>query len=312
MEQIYEPTDKFPLSEVVLTTPICLSNGTYFIKFLLHNNPIYIQPPKCKTRQGVIKGGKKMYCDLMFTNENIEFIRWIENLENYCQSYIFQNKTKWFQSELELHDIENSFTSSLKIFKSGKYYILRTIIPVRLGKCSLSIFDENEAIVDIDHLNEETNIISVLEFQGIRCSSRNFQIDIEAKQMMVVNDVPLFNQCVIRKNNKIENKFQMTTQQQQENTKKHEHEDEDEDEQEKKSNINDDKIKKDKLIISEIDITLDDQIDNETMSIYERDDVYRKIYGEAIEKIRTSRSLAITDLLNKKKIMDPLSLLKDI
>ena len=147
-----------------------------------------------------------MYCDLMFTNKDIEFIRWVENLEHHCHTVIYQNKTKWFQSDLELHDIENLFTSSLKVFKSGKYYIMRTIIPIRLGICALNLYDEDENIVDLDNLDEDTSVLSLLEFQGIRCSGKNFQIDILVKQMMIIKDTLVVEQCLIKKKKKIENR----------------------------------------------------------------------------------------------------------
>ena len=42
------------------------------------------------------------------------------------------------------------------------------------------------------------NIISILEIQGIKFTSRNFQIEIELKQVMVLNNEPLFNNCLIK------------------------------------------------------------------------------------------------------------------
>ena len=114
--ELHEPNDQFVMSNIMLTQPISLHSGVSFISLVINNSSLYIQPPRCKTKQGIVKGGKKMYCDLMFTNENIEFIRWIENLETYCQSYIHKNYSAWFQSDLELQDIEDVFTSSLKIF----------------------------------------------------------------------------------------------------------------------------------------------------------------------------------------------------
>jgi hypothetical protein len=203
--EVHEPNDQFMMSNIMLTQPISLSSGVNFMTFVVNNSSLYIQPPKCKTRKGIMKGGKKMHSDLMFTNENIEFIRWIENLETYCQSYIHKNNTVWFQSDFELHDKEDLFTSSLKVFKSGKYYILRTIIPVCLGKCSLTLFDESEMTVSADCLKDETDVLVILEFKGIRCSARDFHIEIEVKQMMIMKPVQLFANCVIRPPQKITN-----------------------------------------------------------------------------------------------------------
>jgi hypothetical protein len=101
---------------------------------------------------------------------------------------------------MELHDIENYFTSPLKIYKSGKFYLVRTNIPTRLGKISLTIYDEDENVVDHESLKEETNLITILEVQGIKCSARSFQIEIEVKQMMTLNPTDLFEKCIIKTN----------------------------------------------------------------------------------------------------------------
>ena len=140
--EIFNTNDLFEFEKLVLTKPTSIPGGNYFIRCLINSQPLYIQPPKCKSKQGIVKAGKRLYSDLMFTNENEDFIRWMENLENYCQQYIFKNREKWFEGEMELHDIENYFTSPLKIFKSGKYYIARTNITTVLGKPTLKIYDE--------------------------------------------------------------------------------------------------------------------------------------------------------------------------
>lgn len=191
-----EPNDKFPFDKLVLTTPTFVNSGNYFIKFLMNDSPLYIQPPKCVTKQGIIKAGKKMFCDMLFTNENESFIQWMENLEVYSQKYIFENRSKWFENNLEMHDIENSFVSTMKIYKSGKFYIIRTIIPTRLGTCTLKVFNEDEMMIDIDEIKDMTNVMTIWEILGIKCSSRSFQIDIEVKQMMVVKPEKLFETCI--------------------------------------------------------------------------------------------------------------------
>jgi hypothetical protein len=202
MDSIFETNSSFPFDKMVLTPPTIMSGGNYFIKFLMNGSPLYIQPPKCRTKGGISKAGKKLYSDLMFTNENPDFIQWMEDLESTVCKSIYENRAKWFESEMELHDIENYFTSPLKIYKSGKFYLVRTNIPTRLGKISLTIYDEDENVVDHESLKEETNLITILEVQGIKCSARSFQIEIEVKQMMTLNPTDLFEKCIIKTNSK--------------------------------------------------------------------------------------------------------------
>ena len=201
MSEIHDTDKSFDFNKLVLTKPSLIGGGNYFIRFLVNNNHLYVQPPKCITRQGFIKTGKRYYIDLMFTNENEEFINWMENLENHCHQYIYKNRANWFDSEMELHDIENYFTSPLKLFKSGKFYIVRVNVTNALGKPNLKIYDENENDVNLESINDKTNVISILEIQGIRCSASSFQIDIELKQMMVIKPNNLFERALIKTKN---------------------------------------------------------------------------------------------------------------
>lgn len=198
---IYDTNDVFDFKQnVTFISPKSVSNGCYFIRCFGNNQtPLYIQSPKCKSKQGIVKTGKKMYCDLIFTHEDESFLRWIENFENQCQQILFENRSKWFDSDLEIHDIESSFASSFKIYKSQ--HLLRANIPLRLGKCALKIYNENEQDIDIETITNNTSLMSILEIQGIKCSSRSFQIDFEIKQMMVLNPVDLFEKCIITKKN---------------------------------------------------------------------------------------------------------------
>lgn len=199
MEGIYNATDEFPFSKLLLLKPTAVPGGNYFIKFRINELPLYIQTPKCNTKQGILKAGKKYFSDLMFTNEHENFIQWIEKLENYSQKYIYDHRETWFDTELDLHDIENSFSSCVKLYKSGKYYIVRTHVPTQLGKCSLKIYNENEEIVQPEDITDKNDIITILEFQGIKCSARSFQIEIEIKQMLVLPDSNLFEKCILVK-----------------------------------------------------------------------------------------------------------------
>lgn len=199
MEGIYQATNAFDFNKITMISPTIIPGGNYFIKFRMNDIPLYIQTPKCKVKQGILKSGKKLYCDLMFTHENEDFICWMENLENYCQKKIYENRQKWFETPLDEHDIENSFTSPLKLYKSGKFYISRTNVPSLLGNCSLKIYNENEELVPIENIQENMDVVSILEIQGIKCSARSFQIEMEIKQMMVMNPINLFEKCILKK-----------------------------------------------------------------------------------------------------------------
>jgi hypothetical protein len=202
MDNIIEPSYNFDFSKLSLAQPTAIQGGAHFTKLLMSGKQLYIQSPKCTTRQGFIKTGKKIHCDLMFNNNDEEFINWIESLETKCQELLLHKSTEWFQSPLEMTDIEAAFNSPLKVYKSGKFYLVRTNVKVNTltGQPLIKIYNENEAPVQMEDVNTETNIISILEIQGIKFTSRNFQIDIEVKQVMLLNKDIIFENCLIKKN----------------------------------------------------------------------------------------------------------------
>ena len=82
MDNIIEPTIDYDFSNLYLGPPSTLAGGSYFTKIMYSNNKLlYLQTPKCLTKQGFVKSGKKIFVDLMFDNNDTVFINWIENLE---------------------------------------------------------------------------------------------------------------------------------------------------------------------------------------------------------------------------------------
>jgi hypothetical protein len=199
---IIEPNETFDFANLSLANPVGIQGGAYFTKILNNHNPLYIQTTRCVTRQGLIKSGKKYYCDFMFDNSSASLINWFENLESRCQQLILGKSDEWFQSALDVSDIENAFNSTIRIYKSGKFYLVRANVKNNaLNEPSIKIYNENEITLAISDITSEKNLISILEIQGIKFTSRNFQIEIEIKQIMVLDNDILFNNCLIKTDN---------------------------------------------------------------------------------------------------------------
>lgn len=204
MDLIYNFTESYSFNTLELGVPIN-KNGAYVMKFTNKNNPVYIQPPKCMIRQGFFKSGKKMYCDLVFSIEDTHFFEWLEELEKKSVNTIYANRAKWFDTELDESDIENTMISPYKMYKAGKMFIVRTGVSVNLGKIELKIYDEDENELQHEELKDGTQVMVILEFKGIKCSAKSFQFDIEMKQMLVTKPVQLFQQCLLKKKSATDN-----------------------------------------------------------------------------------------------------------
>ena len=201
MENIVEPNETFDFSKLSLAHPIGIQGGAYFTKIEYNKKPLYIQTTKGQSRQGFIKTGKKYYIDLMFDKNAEALIQWFENLETICQKLIFERRDTWFQNGLEESDIESAFNSTIRVYKSGKFYLLRSNIKNSNNIPAVKIYNEHEIPLTMDDVTHETNIISILEIQGIKFTTRNFQIEIELKQTMVLKNEPIFDSCLIKTDN---------------------------------------------------------------------------------------------------------------
>lgn len=196
---LQEPTSDFPFEELKLGPPNGLQGGSYFTKLLLNEQNLYLQIPKCLTKQGVVVTEKKKYCDLMFSRDASDVIAWFENIERKAQQLMFEKKNTWFHDDLEFSDIENAFTSPIRSYKSGNYYLVRCTVPKVISPETISCYNENEEPVSLDELNEsDVQLIPIIEIQGIKFSSKNFQIEIGLRQIMMIKKKEIFNKCLIK------------------------------------------------------------------------------------------------------------------
>ena len=204
MEQEIHFTNKdFDFSKLSLSQPMAVQGGAYFTKLKFNSEPFYIQTPKCLTKQGINETSKKAYMDIMFSSEDEEVIEWFETLESTLVNLIFQKKHLWFQDDIEYGDIENFFNPITRAYKGGKYHLVRTTIGKNKtsNQYSCGVYDENENVLPITDIKETNVIIPILEVIGIKFSARNFQLELVGKQIMVLNNKPLFNSCLIKRNN---------------------------------------------------------------------------------------------------------------
>jgi len=206
MQTIYRGNkafQQFDFKTLSLSSASRVGNGNYFMTYKANEQSLYVQPPQCLTKQGIINVSKKYYIDLLFTNDDADFIQWMEKLEETSVQYIYQNRAKWFDGDMEKEDIENYFSSPFRIFRSGKYYILRVGISNTLGVPGVKAYDSDQNEVSIDEINDTTQIMCILEIKGVKCGTRNFQIELETKQLLIVKPSNPFDKCLFNLNDSV-------------------------------------------------------------------------------------------------------------
>jgi hypothetical protein len=139
----------------------------------------------------------------MFSSDDAKFIEFMENLEKHCIEKIYDKKNSWFTNDIDKSEIENAFTSVLRSFKAGKYYLLRANVSSSknlLKTPTCFVFDESEKQLSLDDIKPDNDLITVLEIQGIKFTPRSFQFEIIIRQALIMANRPVFQSCVIKKN----------------------------------------------------------------------------------------------------------------
>lgn len=211
--------DEQTLHKLKLHSPTPVQGGSYLAKMTLNGNRILFQMPKCSTKKGVITSGKRYYCDLLFKYDNSHVIDLIENIEMIIRDKILDRNELWFQDPPSLEDIEYNWNDSIKQTKQNFY--LRTYVGnVKNLEKSVSVYDSNQEKITIDSILPSSNIITIIEITGLKFSSSSFHINYCLRQIMVLEEKPIFNKCLINFSKKPSpvKKMLATEQEQSENT----------------------------------------------------------------------------------------------
>ena len=200
--KIYDLNDPFDFSLLHLANPSLINNNNYFSKISQGSmkKNLYLQLPKCTTKQGIVKSSSKSYCELCYGITEKTIIEFLENLEKHILDEIYKNRELWFYNadSMTLEDIEDLMTPLIKTYKHGKNFLLKNNI--KLDK--FKIYDENENNVSIDDYNLSHEFIPLVNINGVKFSSKNFSIDLVLTQMMVMYPSEEFEQQVLIKTNK--------------------------------------------------------------------------------------------------------------
>ena len=129
MENIIQVSnmENFDFSSISLKNPKPVQGGSFLSHVKHNNNALVIQTPKIKTKKGITQTNKHVYTDLVFENDNNEFVEWVENLEERVRDIILEKSETWFHEPVTLDEIEYNWNSSLRTYKQTKQ-LLRTFI----------------------------------------------------------------------------------------------------------------------------------------------------------------------------------------
>ena len=202
--EIVTPTPEFNFKGIALADPQPLigQTGFYFTQLSVGNEKkaLCLQLPECVTKQGMVNIKNAKYLDLMFErSSNDELMHWIEQLEYACQDIIDANKDLWFESDLTRDDIETMMTQVTRLYQSGKYMLMRVFVDTGKPGSKCIAYDENEIGFDLDILEPNKPVIPLIMIEGVKFSSRSFEISLKVVQVMVMGKNEKKSTCLIKR-----------------------------------------------------------------------------------------------------------------
>lgn len=325
--ETFEANASFHFESISLANPQPVQGGSFFTRATLDNDkPIYIQLPKCYTKNGIIQTKRGKYSDLLYEKNNQEeLIEWALTLEKTTQQKIFEKKNTWFHNELSLDDIETMMSPIFRLYKSGTKLLIRSYIDIsqhnNSDKCLA--YNEQKLQVSLDTCKEETPIIPLVLIEGIKFSTKSFEIVIKLVQLMILDKLEDHSQvCLIKTDTPRvihETIVPEITDTVSESSQVEESDIKDESANEENNKILSSIKVEDKPLenldtleqisevveknipdIEEVEITLDDT--DEVLNLKRPNEVYYEIYKNAREKAKHMRKVAIEAFLEAKDI----------
>lgn len=208
MELIGYPNSDYKFDELELGSPQAMQGGgSYFAKIMQGTEQARVQFPRCTTKSGIVTTKRSTYLDLMYDRDsNLELVSWLEKLVDTVTKLIDEKKALWFSNDLTKDDIENMFNSIHRDYKSGTKILIRASIDTLRGSNELKckIYDESEKIVlDRATIDDKIlcGIIPLVTIDGVKFTSRNIEIELKVKQLMLIDEEKSASPvCMIKKN----------------------------------------------------------------------------------------------------------------
>lgn len=200
---IYTKNDDSIFSNISIATPSKLygNDSIYYSNIHIDNEPLYFKFMNCQTKHGILTSNNSIFTDLVLCHSNtndFDYIHWFRELEDHLKCILYSKYNKWFMYDMTQDEIDYAFISSLRNYKENN-----SIIRINLKQTehipSCIVFDENEKIKSYDDVKKNF-INGIIHIKGIQFTNNVFHLDIEMKQIMILETESIFRHCLIKLN----------------------------------------------------------------------------------------------------------------
>lgn len=291
------------LNSIELSNPGRLQGGLYFAKISVDKHPLYFKIENQFTN-GMTKNeltNNNQYLDIIFNHRTTLYQEWFHSLEESIKNIIRQNKSKWFSTNIDSDDIDYFYNSCL--FSHDSNIVLRSKINYKNDQATCKAFDENKIMTNLETVHNQT-VSSIIHIRGILLTNTKFQLEIENKQIVCIENHSLFNECLLdntKQEEFLNNTYviknpESTTIRYLKNESIGEIEN---------INGNENEIQNENQgKLQEYSINLSSIPEDETIQIKKTKDIYRDEYNDAKLKAKLSRAEAIRNYIEIEKLKE--------
>ena len=165
---------KVNVDDIKLSSPDKLDNH-YICNLKYNHDLLYIQTPSLSIEE--------VTQEYILLNINEEFSKFIDDMDNRCIKYTYENATEWFKKEIP-HDALTNMYENIDTDDGT----IRIDFPFIKDKLQCKIYNSDRECVDLDSLKVGNNIILLLYFKGLKIYSSNFHLDFHINQIKLVEN----------------------------------------------------------------------------------------------------------------------------
>ncbi len=172
--------------EPVKTAGGCLISRTFY-KHLDQEIPIYIQTPRLRVNSDLEILDSKTYIELELDKRHINFYEFINNIDDQNIRETFKNSEDWFQEKLPMDVVDDFYKTNIKMRKYNKSPIIKFKIPLykNNSRKSCDIFGDDLKPVEVSEIKQKTDVICILELEGIKFFKQRFETEWKVVQLRV-------------------------------------------------------------------------------------------------------------------------------
>jgi len=156
------------IEQIKFNKPDKVKGGSYMSLAEYNGKPIYIQSPRLISNKGIVKYDTRCNLELEFDKNHWKFYEFITNIDDHNVIQIQKNSAEWFSKEFPLDIVEEFYNTPIKIGRGSKPPSLKIKIPIVKGNIGCSIYNRNNTIITHNDINNDSKILCVLKFQGLR------------------------------------------------------------------------------------------------------------------------------------------------